>query len=171
MSWLKKVFVIFTVAIVLATVTNVFLGGANATVQEPDDSLTQDKNTNVNTDTNTNINADTNTNANTNVDNNTTENAVKENTTTTDNNTNVENGVVADTNTNTNTNSNATNTATNTNAKNEFDWSQVRNTLPKTGSNYPLKNSLIAVMFVAAAVLGFVCMYNKKVGMTDETKR
>ena len=68
-----------------------------------------------------------------------------------------------------NTNSETANTATN--AKNEFDWSQVRNTLPKTGSNYPLKNALIAVIFVAAAVLGFVCMYNKKVGMTDETKR
>ena len=167
MSGLKKVFVIFTVAIVLATVTNVFLGGANATVQDPNDSLAPG----MNTDVNTNTNSDTNTDANTNVDNNTaTENVVQENTIT-DNNTNTENSAIADTNTNTNTNSNATNTATNTNAKNEFDWSQVRNTLPKTGSNYPLKNALIAVMFVAAAVLGFVCMYNKKVGMTDETKR
>lgn len=164
MSGLKKVFVIFTVAIVLATVTNVFLGGANATVEEPNASVTPDTNTNVNTDTNTNTNTD----ANTNVDNNTTtENTVQENTTTEDNNTSVENSVVTDT--NTNTNSETANTATN--AKNEFDWSQVRNTLPKTGSNYPLKNALIAVIFVAAAVLGFVCMYNKKVGMTDETKR
>lgn len=162
MSGLKKVFVIFTVAIVLATVTNVFLGGANATVEEPNASVTPDTNTDVNTDTNTD--------ANTNVDNNTTtENTVQENTTTEDNNTSVENSAVADT--NTNTNSETANTATNTNAKNEFDWSQVRNTLPKTGSNYPLKNALIAVIFVAAAVLGFVCMYNKKVGMTDETKR
>lgn len=168
MSGLKKVFVIFTVAIVLATVTNVFLGGANATVEDPNTSVTPDTNTDVNT--NTNTNTDTNTAANTNVDNNTTtENTVQENTTTEDNNTNVENSVIADT--NTNTNSETANTATNTNAKNEFDWSQVRNTLPKTGSNYPLKNALIAVMFVAAAVLGFVCMYNKKVGMTDETKR
>lgn len=150
MSGLKKVFVIFTVAIVLATVTNVFLGGANATVENPNDSLTT---------------PDTNTTENTNVENNaTTENNVQENTV---DNTNMENTTVADT----NTNIADANTTTNTNAKNEFDWSQVRNTLPKTGSNYPLKNALIAVIFVATAILGFVCVYNKKVGMTDETKR
>lgn len=150
MSGLKKVFVIFTVAIVLATVTNVFLSGANATVEAPNTSQTQNTNTNVNT----------------NVDNTAEENKVQENATT-NNNTNTENSTVADT--NTNTNSNTENTATN--AKNEFDWSQVRNTLPKTGSNYPLKNALIAIIFVATAILGFVCVYNKKVGMTDETKR
>lgn len=142
MSGLKKVFVIFTVAIVLATVSNLFVTRVDATVENP-------TNTTGNTNTNT-----TSANTNTNTD------------------------------TNTATNTNTANTTNTTNTIKEVDWSKIRNTLPvgkdtsksngklpNTGSNYTLKNTFLVTIFVASAILIAFSMYNKKVGMKDETKR
>lgn len=149
MSGLKKVLVIFTVAIVLATVSNLFVTRVDATVEDPTNTTTE--------------NVDTNT------------------TNTTPADTNTTNTTTADTNTNTNTGTNTTNT---TNTTNEVDWSKIRNTLPagkdtsksngklpNTGSNYTLKNTFLVTIFVASAILIAFSMYNKKVGMKDETKR
>lgn len=146
MSGLKKVLVIFTVAIVLATVSNLFVTRVDATVEDPTNTTTE----NVDTNTTNTTPADTNT-------------------------------TTADTNTNTNTGTNTTNT---TNTTNEVDWSKIRNTLlvgkdtsksngklPNTGSNYTLKNTFLVTIFVASAILIAFSMYNKKVGMKDETKR
>ena len=157
MSGFKKVFVIFTVAIVLATVTNLFVTRVDATVEDPTNTTTENVDTNTNTNTNT-----------TPVDTNTT------NTTSTDTNTN----------TDTNTATNTANTTNTTNTTNEVDWSKIRNTLPvgkdtsksngklpNTGSNYTLKNTFLVTIFVASAILIAFSMYNKKVGMKDETKR
>lgn len=153
MSGLKKVFVIFTVAIVLATVSNLFVTRVDATVENPTNTTTENTNTNTATPTDTNTT----------------------NTATTDTNTNT------DTNT---TNTNTANTTNTTNTTNEVDWSKIRNTLPvgkdtsqsngklpNTGSNYTLKNTFLVTIFVASAILIAFSMYNKKVGMKDETKR
>lgn len=144
---------------------------ATVTLGKIDESK-DDNNTNTNTNSNSNNVVDKN-----NVANNTSN---KNNSATGDSNTNITTNTNINTNINTNTNiaSNTdistttnTNSSTNVQVKNEVDWSKLRNTLPKTGSDYPLKHTLISVIFIATALLVLVCMYNKKVGMTDETKR
>lgn len=157
MSGLKKVFIIFTVAIVLATVSNVFLSKADATSEDTTNTTNNVANETVNTIENTNT---------------TPQATAPTNTQTTDtnvaNNTNVDNNAV-----------NNTNVATNT--ENVVDWSKIRNTLPvgstsssgtlpKTGSNFTLKNTFLAIVVIAVALLVGITVYNKKVGMTDETK-
>lgn len=157
MSGLKKVFIIFTVAIVLATVSNVFLSKADATSEDTTNTTNNVANETVNTIENTNT---------------TPQATAPTNTQTTDtnvaNNTNVDNNAV-----------NNTNVATNT--ENVVDWSKIRNTLPvgstsssgtlpKTGSNFTLKNTFLGIVVIATVLLAGITVYNKKVGMTDETK-
>jgi len=152
MSGLKKVFIIFTVAIVLATISNVFLSKADATSEDTTNTTNVVANENVNNIVNTNTTPATTQTTNTNVV----------------NNTNVDNNAV-----------NNTNVATNT--ENVVDWSKIRNTLPvgstsssgtlpKTGSNFTLKNTFLGIVVIATALLVGITVYNKKVGMTDETK-
>jgi hypothetical protein len=132
MSDFKKIFVIFVVAIVLATVCNIFTNGANAT--EPNVANTE------NVIANTNVNSETE------------NNAIVENNTNTEN---TENNAITNTNTNNTVN----------------DVTQTQSTLPKTGSNYKLKKVFVSIISLATLALFAVFIYNKKVGMTDETKR
>lgn len=69
---------------------------------------------------------------------------------------------------------NTTNIANNGNANNVVnnttDKSQANKEIPKTGSNYVLKRGALGIIFIATTALVCLVMYDKRLGMKDETK-